>query len=179
MSHTTKKILTCAATVLVSTLFLAHAQAQTAPDQNQVAKIMKTANDMEIKAAKVAKSKAQNAEVKAFAEEMIKAHEENNKEAKKITKTNDINPKSSDGSKSLEKEAESKVSDMKKMKGLDFDKAYIDSQVNMHEQLLTDLDTKFIPAATNVNFKTFLETTKSHVQEHLAKAKTIQATLTK
>ena len=69
------------------------------------------------------------------------------------------------------------MSELKKKKGSDFDKAYIENQVMMHQQVLNDLESKYIPATQNSDFKAFLETTKAHVQEHLTKAQQIQSTL--
>lgn len=145
----------------------------------EIAEIMMTANKAEIDAAKVAKSKASDGSVKDFAHHMIDEHESNQKDGKKITKDEKIKSKSNDEAKNLKKNAKDDLADLKKKKGLDFDRAYIDGQVNMHQQLLSDLDEKLIPQAQNPQFKTFLTETRTHVEQHLAKAKEIQATLTK
>ncbi|UOF00926.1 DUF4142 domain-containing protein [Bdellovibrio reynosensis] len=145
--------------------------------QEEVAEILKTANDAEIDMAQAAKRRAENKEVKDFAKHMEEQHKENNKEAKKITKKADIDMKNNDTAKSLKKDAKDKLADLKKKKGADFDKAYIENQIAMHEMVLRDLNEKFIPAVQNPEFKAFLETTKSHVQEHLSKAQQIQQSL--
>ncbi|XGC80378.1 DUF4142 domain-containing protein [Bdellovibrio bacteriovorus] len=145
--------------------------------QEEVAEILKTANDAEIDMAQAAKRRAENKEVKEFAKHMEEQHKENNKEAKKVTKKADIDMKNNDTAKSLKKDSKDRLAELKKKKGADFDKAYIESQVQMHEMVLRDLNEKFIPAAQNPEFKAFLETTKSHVQEHLSKAQQIQQTL--
>lgn len=53
----------------------------------------------------------------------------------------------------------------------------MEQQVAMHSQLLTDIDTKFLPATQSPALKTHLEATKVHVKAHLEKAKAIQAKL--
>lgn len=145
--------------------------------QEEVAEILKTANDAEIDMAQAAKRRAENKEVKEFAKHMEEQHKENNKEAKKVTKKADIDMKNNDTAKSLKKDSKEKLAELKKKKGADFDRAYIENQVQMHEMVLRDLNEKFIPAAQNPEFKAFLETTKTHVQEHLSKAQQIQQTL--
>ena len=143
----------------------------------KIAAIMMTANAAEIDAAKLAEKKGQNADVKAFADHMINEHKKNEKDGKILAKQQDIKTEKTDDSKSLKKDASAKVKDLKKLKGPDFDKAYIALQVDMHKQLLSDLNEKFIPAAQNAEFKSFLQATKTHVEEHLARAEKIQDSL--
>lgn len=162
--------------VLSAFLFAGTSHAQNLSDQ-EIGEILKTVNEVEIDAAKAAKSRASNPEVKQFAKDMETAHEDNNKEAKTVFKKADIDPKRNDVAKTLKKDAKDKLSELKKKKGAEFDKAYIDNQITMHQQVLNDLDQKFIPAAKNPEFKTFLETTRAHVQEHLSKAQQIQSTI--
>ncbi|KYG66150.1 hypothetical protein AZI86_03555 [Bdellovibrio bacteriovorus] len=162
--------------VLSAFMFGGFAHAANLSDQ-EVGEILKTVNDAEIDAAKAAKSRASNSEVKTFAKDMENAHENNNKEAKKVFKKADIDPKNNDIAKNLKKDAKDKLAELKKKKGSDFDKAYIENQIMMHQQVLNDLEQKYIPATQNSDFRAFLETTKTHVQEHLSKAQQIQSTL--
>jgi putative membrane protein len=152
----------------------AHAQAMT---DTQIAEIMKMANDAEIDAGKLAKDDAKNPEVKAFAQEMVEQHKMNMKEGKKVAKKNDIDTEKSEMSKALKEDVKAKRALLKKQKDLAFDKMYMEQQVSMHTELLNNLDTKFIPAATKPEFKSYLQATREHVSEHLEKAKAIQAKL--
>lgn len=144
---------------------------------SEIAEIMKTANEAEIDAGKMAKSRASNSEVKDFAHHMVSEHESNMKDGKKVVKKEKIKMEKSETAKDLKKSAKDQMAELKKKKGSDFDKAYIDNQVAMHQQLLNDLDSKFIPQASNAEFKSFLETTRQHVQEHLSKAQQIQSSM--
>lgn len=165
--------------ILASLVILFSAVHAWALSDSEIAEVLMTANDAEIDAAKVAKSKASDKTVKDFAEEMVSEHEANEKESKKITKDEKIKAKSNDTAKDLKKEAKEKLSDLKKKSGKDFDLAYIQSQINMHQQLLKDLEQKYIPQAQNTQFKKFLSETKNHVEQHLAKAKEVESTLVK
>ncbi|MEK2645752.1 DUF4142 domain-containing protein [Bdellovibrio sp. BCCA] len=165
--------------VLASLVIVFSAVHAWALSDSEIAEVLMTANEAEIDAGKVAKSKAADKTVKDFAEHMVSEHEENKKEGKKITKDEKISTKSNDTAKDLKKDAKEKLSDLKKRKGKDFDLAYIQNQINMHQQLLTDLEQKYIPQAQNPQFKNFLNETKTHVEQHLAKAKEVEATLTK
>jgi putative membrane protein len=144
---------------------------------DEITEIMKTANNAEIDAGKVAKKNAADGQVKEFADMMIKDHEDNLKHVKDLSKVEKIKMKSSDDSKSLKKDASDKLSDVKKKKGLEFDKAYMQMQVDMHKQLLADLDNKLIPQAQNQNLKIYLQSTRESVQKHHAKAEEVLSSL--
>jgi putative membrane protein len=143
----------------------------------QIASVMKTANDAEISAAKLATKQAQNNEVKGFAKQMIKEHSKNEKDGKDISKKAGIKMEDTEMSKTLKQDADKKTADLKSLKGAEFDRAYMASQIDMHEQLLAQLNDKFIPNAQNEQMKSFLEQTKTHVQQHLDHAKKIQTAL--
>ncbi len=155
--------------------FAAHAQAL---NDHQIAEVLEEANDAEIDAAKVAKKETKNKEVRDFANHMIAEHEKNMKETKKIVKKNDIDPEDSEMSKALEEDAKNKKKMLKDQKDkVAFDKMYMEQQVNMHSQLLNDLDQKFIPAAQKPEFKAHLQATREHVSKHLEMAKSLQSKL--
>jgi putative membrane protein len=151
--------------------------AQAALTDAQIVKIVKTADEVEVDAAKTAKSKASDERVKDFAKQMIEEHKANEKDAKKTAKANNLKPEKSDISKNMEETTKAKVKELKEYKGAAFDKAYMDLQVSMHQQLLNDLDQNYIPNAQNSELKSFLQDTRGHVEAHLNKAKEIQSTL--
>lgn len=163
--------------IFLSTLVLLASSAAFALTDGDIAEMMKHANDAEIDAGKLAKSRATTPAVKDFAKDMIAAHEDNMKEGKKVAKNDDIKARASDESKEFKKTAKDQYSELKKKKGTDFDRAYIAHQIAMHQQLLNELDQKFIPQAQSQQFKAFLTETKGHVQEHLAKAQQVQQSL--
>ncbi|HEY8271418.1 MAG TPA: DUF4142 domain-containing protein [Pseudobdellovibrionaceae bacterium] len=154
------------------------AKAQTLTD-GQIVQIMKTANDEEADLGKMAKSRADNKYVKEFAKTMVDSHKQSEKDVKDVASKAKIKAVETDASKNLERDIKAKEKDLKKLKGAEFDKAYIDQQITLHQQLLDDLNSKFIPAAQSPELKVYLETTKAHVQEHLSKAREIHTSLTK
>src|SRR5581483_1393614 len=79
----------------------AAAPAAEGPTDAQIAMIVVVANQVDIDAAKLAKSKSKNKDVKAFAATMIKDHEAVNKQAKALVKKLKVKPEESPTSKSL------------------------------------------------------------------------------
>lgn len=156
---------------------LAQGQAQETMTDAKIVQVMKTANEGETDLGKMAKSRAENKDVKEFAKKMVDEHKKSEKEAKNVAKKAKVKFEESTASKDLETLAKNKEKELKNFKGREFDKAYIDQQISMHQQLLDDLNLKLIPAAQSPELKTYLETTKAHVQEHLSRAQEIQTTL--
>lgn len=163
--------------ILSIVLITGFATAAFALNDAEISELVKTANDGEIMTADVAISKSTNIEVKKFAEEMRKTHMENNKERQDVTGKLKLKPAETDASKQMKKEAETKISDLKKSNGPAFDKAYMAAQIKMHEQVLHDLDGKLMPSATSPELKAFLEKTRPTVAKHLDHAKALHATL--
>jgi putative membrane protein len=171
MNHKLKII-----SIAVSGLFAMSAHALT---DSSIAEIVKTADEAEIDAAKLAKKHATDDQVKSFAEQMIKDHKDDKHDNKSVAKKNKISEEKSDESKALKKMAKDKESELKKLKGAEFDKAYVQSQIEMHKDLLQKLESDYIPKANNPELKAYLEKTKVAVQGHLAKAEEIQKSLVK
>jgi putative membrane protein len=140
---------------------------------------MKTANTAEIDAAKIAEKKASKSEVKDFAKMMIKEHKGNLNTAMTVGKQASLTPAGNETSTAIKTDADTKLGTLKSTaaKSTEFDKTYIDQQVAMHQDLLNKLNDTFIPNAKSAPLKSYLETTKTHVEEHLAKATSIRDSL--
>src|SRR4051812_39138522 len=84
-----------------ATLAFAAAHAQGGPSDPQIAGIVVAANQIDIDAGKVAKSKSKNKEVQKFAQQMITDHTAVNKQAGALVKKLGVKPEESDTSKGL------------------------------------------------------------------------------
>jgi putative membrane protein len=71
------------------------------------------------------------------------------------------------------------VTHLKTLNGADFDKAYIDHEVEYHQSVLDALDKTLIPGATNAELKALLEKTRPAFAAHLEHAKQVQGSLGK
>lgn len=145
--------------------------------EGQIAKIMKTANQGEIDAAKKAMEKAQSAEVKAYAEKMAREHTQNTGELEAVMADEEITAKDAAKAASLEMDAKRKMQTLSKTGANAFDKVYMQTQVDMHETLLRDLDKEIIPAADDDDLRAYLMKTRAHVAEHLEEARKIRSAL--
>ncbi len=166
--------------IAVTFVFASSAFAQTANpgiSDGEIAKVLMTINEAEVDAAKIAKDKATNPEVKAFAKMMMDEHKKNDKDTEKLVKKLKSDAKKSDISDSLKTNSKNANDELKKADKGAFDKAYIGHQITMHEQALEKLNTMLIPGAKDAELKAHLEKTRGAVQSHLEHAKTLQTKL--
>jgi putative membrane protein len=163
-----------AGTMLVATV--ASAQGVTDP---QIAKIVVTANQVDIDAGKLAVSKATNPEVKKFAQTMVNDHTGVNKQAVALVTKLKVTPADNDTAKSLYDGGKSNVTNLQGLKGKDFDKAYIDHEVAYHTAVIDAVDKTLIPGAQNAELKALLVKVRPAFVAHLEHAKMIQASLSK
>ena len=149
------------------------------PNDAQIASIVVTANQVDIDAGELAKSTSANPEVKQFAQLMITDHTGVNKSAVALVTKLKVTPEDNPTSQSLKSGGEQNVANLKKLKGAEFDKAYIDHEVAYHQQVLDAVDKTLIPSAQNAELKALLVKVRPAFVAHLEHAKKVQAALGK
>lgn len=136
------------------------------PTDPQIAHINYTAGQLDIAAAKQAIGKTTAKNVKAFAEDMLRDHEAVNKQALDLVNKLKVKPEDNDTSKTLIKNADAKRTELAKLSGRAFDKAYIDNEVAYHKAVNSALETTLIPSASNAELKSLLQTGLKIFQGH-------------
>jgi putative membrane protein len=147
------------------------------PTDPQIAHIAYTAGVIDVVAAKQALAKTSNKDVKEFAENMVRDHEAVNKQALDLVKKLRVTPEDNDTSKSLSKNAAAKLDELAKLKGADFDKAYVANEVAYHKAVDGALETLLIPSASNAELKSLLQTGLKIFQGHEQHAEHVAAEL--
>jgi putative membrane protein len=147
------------------------------PSDPEIAHIAYTAGVIDIEAAKLAIAKSKNKEVIAFAKDMVRDHEEVNKQALALVKKLKVTPEDNATSKALAKAASDTRAKLAKLKGAAFDKAYVESEVAYHKQVNGALETLLIPSASNGELKGLLETGLKIFQGHQQHAEHVAAEL--
>ena len=173
------KALQLAAGLAAASAFAIASAQDKGPTDPQIAGIVVAANKIDVDAGKIAKSHSKNKEVQQFAQQMITDHTAVNKQAAALAKKLNVKPAESDTSKSLKSAAKENESNLKKLKGAEFDKAYVDHEVAYHEQVLGAIDKVLIPNAKNAELKGLIEKVRPAIQTHLDHAKHLQTSLAK
>ena len=147
------------------------------PTDPQIAHIAYTAGVIDINAAKQALAKASNKDVKSFAQDMVRDHEAVNKQALDLVKKLKVTPEDNDTSKTLSKQATEKLAELDKLKGAEYDKAYVANEVAYHKAVNGALETQLIPSASNAELKSLLQTGLKIFQGHQQHAEQVAAKL--
>jgi putative membrane protein len=147
------------------------------PTDPQIAHVAYTAGVIDVAAAKQALAKTSNKEIKSFAEDMVRDHEAVNKQALDLVKKLKVTPEDNDTSKTLSKNAAAKLAELDKLKGADFDKAYVANEVAYHKAVDGALETTLIPSANNAELKSLLQTGLKIFQGHEQHAEHVAAML--
>jgi putative membrane protein len=143
-----------------------------------IAHVAVTANSVDSAAGEFAKPKATKPDVKEYAQMMIRDHGMVNKEATALAQKLSVTPTDNDVSRQLQQGANTARTNLEGKTGAEFDRAYIDREVEYHQAVLDALDKTLIPGAQNAELKALLEKVRPSVAAHLERAKSIQSTLT-
>jgi putative membrane protein len=173
-----KFVIHTAALALVSAS-VGFAHAQEGPTDPQIAAIVVTANQVDIDAGVLAKSRASAKDVKQFAQQMITDHSSVNKSATDLVTKLKVKPEPNATSDSLKKQGADNLAKLKTLKGAAFDKAYVDNEVTYHQAVLDAVDKTLIPSAKNEELKALLVKVRPAFVSHLDHAKHIQSQLKK
>lgn len=133
-------------------------------------------NNLEVSSSALAKTHATNAQVKAFATQMVTEHTAMQKQGQQIGKALGVEGTASDAATDKAEHGADELGDIKDKKGADFDKAYMEMQVQAHEKTLAELRS-YETRAQNAELKTMITGAIPKVEAHLQKAQQIRQQL--
>lgn len=170
ISNTTDSAIDTAGNVTGNALDAAGNTLNPTPTGQEFADKAAKSDAFEIAAAKLAKTNADSADVKKFAAAMIEAHTGSTAKIKAAAAkaTPAIKP-----DPTLTSDLQSKLDDLGKLKGADFDKAYIDGQVSAHEDALS-LMKNYADKGDTPSLKATAGEIAPVVQKHLDMAKALK-----
>jgi putative membrane protein len=149
------------------------------PTDPQIAAIVVTANQVDIDAGTLAKSRSKTKGVQDFAQLMITDHSAVNKAATALVQRLHVTPEPNPTSESLQKGGDDNLAELKKLQGHAFDKAYVDHEVVYHQAVIDAIDITLIPSAQNAELKALLVKVRPAFVAHLDHAKQLQSELSK
>jgi putative membrane protein len=90
-----------------------------------------------------------------------------------------VKPEDNATAQSLKKGGQENVAKLSTLKGAAFDKAYVDHEVDYHQQVIDAIDKTLIPSAQNAELKALLVKVRPAFIAHLDHAKHLQSSLGK
>lgn len=147
------------------------------PSDAEIAHIAYTAGALDAAAAKQALTKSRNAEVRAFAEVMLRDHEAVNDKALALVKKLKVTPADNATSQALARQAKETEAKLAALDGAAFDRAYAANEAAFHRTVNGALKDTLIPSADNAELKGLLETGLTLFGQHQAHAEHLEASL--
>ena len=169
---------TAAGSVAANDSAAARANNDNAWTEPQVLGFTAVANTAEIQEGKLGAQKATNPQVKAFARQLQTDHQKMLDEGTQFASKHDVTPDTTrDDVRDALKDAHDEYQDLTDKKaGKDWDKEFIDKQVDGHQKTLDKLQ-QIEQNTTDSTLKAMLTKAAGKVQEHLTKAQDLKKTL--
>lgn len=140
----------------------------------QIAGVLEAANMAEIQQGSIAQRKAQRQEVRDFATMMVTDHSKALEDLERLATKAGFGTASSEMTSDLRADNQEAVSDLDDAKPSDFDREYMDAQIQAHEHLLKVLDDQLIPNAVNPELRSSVLATRPVVAAHLERARAVK-----
>ena len=143
--------------LLAVALASAQAQAPAKPNDAQIAQIVNVADTIDIKAGQLALSKSTNAQVKAFAQDMVRDHTQVNEQSLALVKKLNVQPQDSGIPGWLTRQADETMKHLQGLNGAAFDRAYAENGVAIIGEVNDAVRNTLIPSASNPELKNLLQ----------------------
>jgi putative membrane protein len=146
-----------------------------AMSEPNVMSLVGMSNATEIQTSDIAQTKATNAQVKAFARDMIREHQAMQKQADQLATRLNVTPQPPAQAQQKQQMLDQMVQQLNSTaKGAEFDRAYMDGQVQAHQQTLTELQ-GLQNSVQNAELRTLIQQAIPKVEQHLQRAQTLQS----
>lgn len=130
---------------------------RTALNDLEIAHIAYTAGLLDIRYAHLALAISENPDVRAFAETMIRDHSAVNDKAVALLEQLGATPQDNPTSQKLSADAATIRKELMGLEGPAFDRRYAANELAYHQFVNQTVETQFIPAVQNAEFKSLLE----------------------
>lgn len=137
----------------------------------QIAHFIQTARQVDAEGAKLALSKSANRAVRDFAQGLARDGIVVNKRTAGLVHKLKLTPEDNDLSRALTEHAAYRRAELAKLKGAEFDKAYIANEAAYQMTVKGALAVTLIPAAANPELKSLLQSSLSIFEGHQQRAK--------
>lgn len=148
-------------------------QAGMALSDAQIAAITQLVHDSEIEQAQLAQSKSKNPAVLNFASLMIRHHTQARQQQSGLG----LSSAPSSMSRMMSEQGRQTLATLRDKSGSDFDRAYLQSQIEQHQKVLDSIDQQFLPNAKSPELREHLQELRPQLQQHLEAARDAQRAL--
>jgi len=134
------------------------------------------ANQTEIQQGQAAAKKATTPTVKQFATQLVKDHKANAQKLQQLATRMGVTLADSGAQTTTESESAT-MGELAGKSGKEFDQAFLDAQIQAHEQNIDKIRNQLLPASDQPELRDYLQQTASAMEGHLASAKQLKQDL--
>ena len=139
----------------------------------QLAAVIQAINQGEMQQAQLAEQRAAAPEVKRYARDMLTSHRNMMNEDQSVLSQAQITPSDNAVSQQLRTDAQGEMSTLEGMRGRDFDREFVDSQIKDHNKAIELID-RIIPNIKNPQLKAQLQNARPRLEAHLREVERLQ-----
>ena len=168
-----------AALMIVTACATGGSQQQPRLSDPEIAMVMRVLNIQEIREATLMRDKATDKTLKDFAQRLINDHDAQMNKAEADLLKADIHSEDSTLSREIDAKSGDARERLRQLSGAEFDRAYIDREVQANETAIKLIDERLIPSAHKKVVGNAALALRKLIEVHLDEAKKIQATMGK
>ena len=147
-----------------------------AMDASGVLAELAAANKSEIQQAQAGAKKASASTVKQFASQLVKDHKANAKQLQQVAQQAGVTLPDT-GAQAATESQSATMGELEGKSGKEFDLAFLDAQIQAHEQNIDKIRNQLLPATDQPAVRDYLQQTASAMEGHLASAKQLKQDL--
>jgi putative membrane protein len=137
----------------------------------QIAELLLRAHSGEIALANFARTRTRNPNVRDFAETMLREHTNGRREVERWVHAASSRTEATDASNHVRDSALEARRALTRLRGQAFDRAYVDGQITMHQELLQLIDSRTAPGVADLQLRDIVTNARGSVAHHLEMAR--------
>lgn len=153
----------------------ASGRAQTGMSDAEIAGVLDVANRGEVQQAQLARDNASATQVRSYATAMLQGHGQAIEQQQQILSPRGVQPAQSAMAEQIRQRSMQVEQRLQGLSGEEFDRAYMQAQLQQHRDLLRMLDQQLIPSAQDPAYRAYLERLREDLEAHLRHAERIEA----
>jgi putative membrane protein len=138
---------------------------------------LNVSNTMEIQLAALASKQAASPEVKQVAKKLATDHSKNREQVQALAQELDVTLTPARGGSLSGADSVALPPDLQGKSGADFDRAFIQHEINDHQSNIQKIETQMLSSAQDPQLKSYLQKTVTEMQSHLASLEQVQERL--
>jgi putative membrane protein len=156
----------------------AAAEASEPMSSGEILHVLHVINEGEIQQARLALRKSDNPQVQQTARMLVEDHTASNQRIAAVANASGARMEESPLSRGVQAQASEIRDQLAELSGREFDRAYLQNQVELHEVALDTVRSQLLPNAEDPQVKQLLTAAAPHLEQHLREAEQRHASLT-